>query len=135
MRILIIDDSADQRKLYQFALRDISTEITEVSSGVEALALNWPKDFDVVLLDVLMPNMAGDEVLREALRRWGSELPPVVVFTALDPAHLERLALTMPGADSINLKIGTKTGVLDTLRSKIYEAVDRSPWVGIEHWH
>ena len=127
MRILIIDDSSAQRRLYRLALRNIYTEITEVGSGTEALALEWPGNFDVVLLDVLMPHMAGDEVLRLAMERWGDRMPPVVVFTALDPSQLGRLAIRLPGAESINLKVGTQTGVLNALKTRIYEAVDHCP--------
>src|SRR5688572_16812531 len=82
-RILIVDDDADASKPIAFYLEKAGHEVTCTSNGKDALAHVLAEMPDVVLLDLLMPEMDGPsflEVVRSYLRL---QSLPVVVYTAL----------------------------------------------------
>ncbi len=65
MKILIVDDEADQRGLLKGFLEKQGYAVTEAESGSKALARFGAEPFQLVLLDHRMPGMTGDELLRE----------------------------------------------------------------------
>ncbi|MGB0326557.1 MAG: response regulator transcription factor [Akkermansiaceae bacterium] len=81
MRILVVEDQDDLREVVAETLREESFAVDESPDGEEGLykALNW--DYDLVVLDVMMPVMDGWEVL-EKLRK--EKQTPVLMLTALD---------------------------------------------------
>jgi len=81
MRVLVVEDQNDLREIVAETLREESFSVDESADGEEGLykALNW--DYDLVVLDVLMPVMDGWEVL-EKLRK--EKQTPVLMLTALD---------------------------------------------------
>lgn len=81
MRILVVEDQDDLREVVAETLREESFAVDESPDGEEGLykALNW--DYDLVVLDVMMPVMDGWEVL-EKLRQ--EKQTPVLMLTALD---------------------------------------------------
>ncbi len=82
-RLLLVDDEADNRDLLARRLAKAGYQVTAVEDGTRALHAIESGDFDLVLLDVLMPDLSGLEVLRSIRRtRSVSELP-VVMATAL----------------------------------------------------
>jgi len=80
-RLLIVDDVADSRAALsrRFAARGFAT--VEADRGVEALRLVREQTFDVVLLDVAMPDMSGTEVLRRIREKFPASLLPVIMVT------------------------------------------------------
>jgi CheY-like chemotaxis protein len=121
MQVLIIEDIREQRVLYRLALERVGAKCVEAASGKEALSLEWPI-FDVVLCDILMPGMAGDEIIRLAAEKWGVTMPPVVVFTALDHRMIERLTLNLPACVEVHQKTGSRDAVLSTVRRAVQDA-------------
>ncbi|MDB2673409.1 response regulator transcription factor [Akkermansiaceae bacterium] len=81
MRVLVVEDQDDLREVVAETLREESFAVDESADGEEGLykALNW--DYDIVVLDVMMPIMDGWEVL-EKLRK--EKQTPVLMLTALD---------------------------------------------------
>lgn len=81
MRVLVVEDQDDLREVVVETLREESFAVDESADGEEGLykALNW--DYDIVVLDVMMPVMNGWEVL-DGLRR--EKQTPVLMLTALD---------------------------------------------------
>lgn len=75
VRVLVVEDDADQRFLIERRLEDVDAEIKMASSGGEALELL--ADVDLVLLDYRLPDMTGLETLR-AIK--GSDPSPSVVM-------------------------------------------------------
>src|SRR5262249_4498893 len=64
-RILIVDDNEDNRYTLQLLLEtDGHTRITTACGGKEAIALLGKERFSLVLLDMAMPDLNGDEVLK-----------------------------------------------------------------------
>lgn len=62
-KILIVDDEEDICSSIKGLVEDIGYEAETVSNGKQALAILQKKKFDLILLDILMPEMAGNEVL------------------------------------------------------------------------
>ncbi len=80
MKILICDDSQFIRKRLATILTELNPEILEAKDGAEALDLLKKENFDLVLLDLLMPNITGKEVLE---RMFDEKLnTPVIVLSA-----------------------------------------------------
>src|SRR5881275_105948 len=79
-RILIVDDVADNRAILGRRFQRRGFQIAEAESGSGALAIIARERFDVVLLDVMMPDMDGLEVLRRIRRsHTAAELPVIMV--------------------------------------------------------
>jgi CheY-like chemotaxis protein len=66
LRILLVDDNADVRRVTAEMLKDAGHRVTEVKGGAEALALlqDAPDDHDLVVTDYAMPLVSGLEVIR-----------------------------------------------------------------------
>ncbi len=82
--VLIADDDPNERLLIRAALEQAGCEVAEAADGRETLTVFqrlWP---DIVLLDILMPELDGLGVLDELRRLPGAEHTPVIVVTALD---------------------------------------------------
>ncbi len=80
VKILVIDDSFLQRHILKGFVTNRGYEVVEASGGAEGLAALEDGDVDVVLCDLLMPEMSGFEVL-DAIRTSGKDVP-VVMITA-----------------------------------------------------
>lgn len=94
IKTLVVDDSPTSRAIVA-KLIDQECSIVPASSGEEALGLLGSGEFDLLLLDLLMPGMDGKAVLA-AMREWGIEVP-VVVMTA-DIQERTKASLTELGA-------------------------------------
>lgn len=83
MRILYVDDEADIREIVSMSLSlDPDITVETVSSGAEALAAVRNRLPDVILLDVMMPEMDGPTTLFRLRERPESRGVPVVFITA-----------------------------------------------------
>jgi DNA-binding response OmpR family regulator len=77
-RILVVDDERTLRRTLARQFEHLGYQVTQASSGPEALEHIKRKNFDLVLLDLKMPGMDGSEVLEEA-----RPLAPDTVFIVL----------------------------------------------------
>lgn len=66
-RILVVDDDADTRRILSYVLAPVGS-VVEAAGGAEALAKIQAERPSVVLLDLVMPEVGGLEVLEKALR-------------------------------------------------------------------
>ena len=97
-RILVVDDVPQNVKLLEQLLTLSDYEVITASSGAEGLAKVASGKPDLVLLDVVMPQMSGYEVCRAIRANPATQLLPVVMVTALDPGE-ERVKGIEAGAD------------------------------------
>jgi CheY-like chemotaxis protein len=82
-RILYVDDEPDMREIAVLSLRrEPSFEVQACASGACALALVESWNPDLVLLDVVMPEMDGPELLSRLRAARGERTPPVVFISA-----------------------------------------------------
>lgn len=76
--ILVVDDNSDHRKGFRILLESGGYSVVECKSGKEALTALEKKNFDLMTLDLSMPDVDGFEVL-QAVRSTHPELKVVVV--------------------------------------------------------
>jgi len=81
-KILVVDDEANIRELYKEELEEMGYEVTTIPDAVQALALLATTKFDLVTLDMRMPDMDGIEALRKMKER--NSALPVVICTAYE---------------------------------------------------
>ena len=82
-RILLVDDEDDIREVAQLSLETVAGwEVLSVSSGREALAHTQSGEFDVILLDVMMPEMDGLATFELLHANDSSKAIPVIFLTA-----------------------------------------------------
>jgi class 3 adenylate cyclase len=82
--ILVVDDNAANREMLSRRLARVGHRVQVVANGRDALALLRQQPIDLVLLDVLMPEMSGYEVLQRLTADEALREIPVVMISALD---------------------------------------------------
>ena len=80
-RILVVDDDPHVREILIQRLRGRRYKADGATSGTEAIAKIDRDDYDVVLLDLIMPGMSGSEVARELDSRTGA--PPYIIISGM----------------------------------------------------
>ncbi|QLA16487.1 response regulator [Desulfolutivibrio sulfoxidireducens] len=81
LRILVVEDDPNHRKLARQVLEDYGHEVTDADDGVEALAFLASRDFDLVVLDMRLPGMDGREFIRHVRhsKREYADIPIIVM--------------------------------------------------------
>jgi len=99
LKVLIVDDDSDFRKVTGLSLSDSGYKVFEASSGREAINLARQARPDLILLDILMPGLDGYETCRQLKTNPATGHIPIIVLTALgDPAT--RYKAQQAGADA-----------------------------------
>jgi CheY-like chemotaxis protein len=83
-RILVVDDQEDNRAVLERRLRRQGHTVTSAVGGRSALDLLGREQFDLVLLDVMMPDLDGYEVLERLKGDPATRDIPVIMISALD---------------------------------------------------
>ncbi len=83
MRVLLIEDDIFFQKFYSTKLRDTSITVEVASDGEEGLSKMREGNFDMILLDLIMPKMDGFEVLRSMKLEDKLKTIPVLIFSTL----------------------------------------------------
>jgi two-component system cell cycle response regulator len=102
-RVLIVDDIPTNVRLLEARLSAEYYEVVSASSGPQALEIMQAQDVDIVLLDVMMPEMDGFEVCRRIKANPRTQHVPVVMITALDQPS-DRVNGLNSGADDFLTK-------------------------------
>jgi PAS domain S-box-containing protein len=90
VRALVVDDEVSSRKLLTDMLRAEGATVVEAADGIEALARLGADRFDLVVLDLLMPDADGFTVVENLKRRPGLNGVPVLVVTGKDVTAADR---------------------------------------------
>jgi two-component system cell cycle response regulator len=117
-RILVVDDISANVKLLEARLTAEYFDVVTAMNGPQALAICRAAQCDIVLLDVMMPEMDGFEVCRRLKADPATHHIPVVMVTALDqPA--DRVCGLEAGADYFLTKPVSETSLLARVRSLV----------------
>ncbi len=120
-RILIIDDNS---KLLEDALPMYGYEVKVAHDGLLGLKiLDEQKDFDLVLLDVVMPNLDGWETLKAIRKNEKISKIPVIMLTSVSETNKQISGLKFGADDYI-----VKPFVLPNLLARIEALLRRSSW-------
>src|SRR5699024_580887 len=84
-KILIVDDEEKLSRLLELEVNYENYETEIASNGQDALLLLLDNDYDLVLLDIMIPEFSGLEVLRRLRRQHITT--PVILLTARDEVH------------------------------------------------
>ena len=104
-RVLVVDDTEDNLFLMSALLED-KYELLLASSGKEALTIIMSQaPPDLILLDIMMPEMDGYEVLRRIRQHPPTVTIPVIFLTALSTMEEEQLGLDLGAVDYITKPI------------------------------
>lgn len=122
-RILVVDDTASNRDLLSRRLTRDGHAVTAASSGNEALAILRERSFDLVLADILMPDMNGIELLArlKADENWRDM--PVVMISGLKDEDAVVRCIEAGAEDYLQKPIDP---VL--LKARITACLERSRW-------
>jgi len=123
-RILVVDDEENITFLLDSALRHFGFEVQVASTGRDALAAVERFDPDVVLLDVMLPDLDGFEIVKR-MRMDGAKVP-VLFLTARDAVDDKVRGLTLGGDDYV-----TKPFSLEEVVARI-QVILRRQGVGAE---
>ena len=102
--ILLVDDQQAGLLSLEATLEGLGQRLHRAQSGREALRLLLERDFALILLDVLMPDIDGFETARLIRERERSSRTPIIFLTALSDGALPRLRAYSMGAVDYLLK-------------------------------
>jgi two-component system cell cycle response regulator len=115
-RVLVVDDVPANAKLLEARLTAEYFDVVTAASGAEALAICERAQCDIVLLDVMMPEMDGFEVCRRLKAGAKTHHIPVVMVTALDQPS-DRVRGLEAGADDFLTKPVSDIALVARVRS------------------
>src|SRR5438552_8997491 len=118
IRVLVVDDDSLLRKLLTEQLSRAEFDAVPAASGTEALGVLRESDYDVVLLDIMMPDLSGLDALRE-IRKF--EDPPEVVMLTADTSLATGIEAMRHGAYDYL----TKPATLDEMEAVIRKADEK----------
>jgi signal transduction histidine kinase/CheY-like chemotaxis protein len=112
-RILLVDDNEIARYILRDLLDQPWLHIREASNGTEAFAAIEQEVPDAIILDILMPDMSGFEVLRRLRESSATERLPVLIYTSKDLSDSEQSEL-----ETLNASVIKKAEVFSRLSAK-----------------
>lgn len=118
-RILVVDDDSDIQEVTRVILAGAGYEVVTLSSGPEALRALRGKSFDLVLLDINMPEMNGWETLRLLKADQACASLPVVMFSVKEEVRDKIHGMQEGAVDFI-----TKPFVVDELLARVRRVLE-----------
>jgi DNA-binding response OmpR family regulator len=143
-KVLIVDDEKEYRAYLSEALTGAGYEVHQAASGREAVEMAAEEDFDVVLLDLIMPKMSGSDVLVE-LRRVSprSRVIMITAFASIEnavdgikrgatdylskPFKIEELLMRIKrGLEEARVELSAEKGDFDVILSSLSNPIRRT---------
>jgi hypothetical protein len=91
--LLVVEDDAVQRETIRELIGNNDVHTTAVGSAGDALAALDADRYDCIVIDLMLPDKSGVELIREINRRHGLHAPPVIVYTGKDLSPTEETEL------------------------------------------
>jgi PAS domain S-box-containing protein len=117
-RFLVVDDNRANRDLVRAILATLGADIVEASDGYEGVKAAMELPFDVILMDMRMPGLSGEEAVAEIRRQGPNSACPIIAFSAsADPRQIEQLR--MLGFDGCLPKPFTLTDLIEAVEQAL----------------
>ncbi|MCP4658132.1 MAG: response regulator [bacterium] len=126
-RVLVVEDDADTRKLIRRNLKKAGWSVDEAKNGRAGLERVGKAMPDLILLDLMMPEMDGFEFLRELRAREAWQQIPVVVVTAKEITEQERLRLNGWVEKVLHKGAYGRENLLGEIRDLVRACTEREP--------
>src|SRR5499427_4079327 len=123
--LLVVDDEQFLREAVAASLRFLGFEVTAADNGTDALRLARDRQFDLLILDVMLPDLDGFDIVRR-LRRDGNRVP-VIFLTAKDAQDDKITGLSIGGDDYMTKPFG-----LEELAARVRTVLRRTRPVPVE---
>ncbi|MGO4687072.1 ATP-binding protein [Brevundimonas sp. 2YAF1] len=122
LRVLVVDDHAINRRAIQLILQSLDCEITMAEDGMAALQACEGAPFDVIFMDVRMPELDGRETTRRLRAAGGINAATPVIAVTADTAPEDIAACTAAGMNYFVSKPLTPGALLQALSQVLEEA-------------
>ncbi|MCR5565571.1 MAG: response regulator [Clostridiales bacterium] len=99
--VVIVDDDRTNQLLAESVLKKHRLKVSTLSSGEELLELLKDQKPDLILLDIRMPGIDGQETFRQMKRAYAEATPPVIFLTADDSMEAETKCLELGAVDFV----------------------------------
>ena len=119
-KILIVDDESNIRLGLNKCLAKEGYYIEEASNGEEALQLIYNKKYDLILMDVQMPELNGFDVLKR-IRKFGNSTR-VIMMTAFGTVEMAVDSMKIGAVDFLS-----KPFTISKVRDVVKEVLDKNP--------
>jgi len=100
-KILLVDDEPDIREVYGVVLREEGYEVIEADDGEKALDMIQNEDWDLLLLDIMLPGLDGVKVLKNIKEMSGKADKPVILLSNLEEEKIIQRCLSLGAAKYI----------------------------------
>jgi DNA-binding response OmpR family regulator len=119
LKILVIDDEQDTLNLIRLSLEPAGFRVLRTTKPEEGLAMALREQPDLLVLDLMMPNLDGMELLRRVRRNPKLEQVPVIVVSARagTPTQQRMLQVSQAQSDTIDAYIGKPFAPADLLKT------------------
>lgn len=117
--ILAVDDDPDVLALVKLALKHEGFDIGTASNGKEALAAAAARTPDVIILDVMMPEMNGADLTRALKAQPDTAATPIIMLTGLSEKKYVKAALFDLGVDFYVTKPFDPEDLIDKVQQAI----------------
>jgi DNA-binding response OmpR family regulator len=118
-RILIVEDDKTVRELERYLVEQEGYEVIEARDGLEGLAKAEFRRPDLILLDLMMPDVSGGRMFDEMMQHPAVSGIPIIVVTGKPDAH--ELFDDRIGPDNVIMKPFEADQLLDRIRAHIGE--------------
>lgn len=135
-KVLLVDDNAINRKVASEMLKKLGLEVVVAESGKKAIELAEKNIFDIILMDVQMPEMNGIEAMK-AIRRLQVQTPPIVAVTAYAMSE-DRNRLLQEGFDHYlpkPIKLDDLTELLGKIENVLPKPFADTQTINLEVWN
>jgi len=116
--VLVIDDGATVRQIYSLALKRAGHDVLEAQGGDEGLAMAASEKPDAIVLDLVMPNLSGWDVIRRLRADSATAEIPVLAISAESHESLDGEDAYLLGCNRFlkkPIKLGVLVGEVDEL--------------------
>ena len=121
-RILVVEDSPSELELMSYYLTDSGYQIIKASDAKKALEIAVAEKPDVIVTDIVMPEMSGFELCRHLKRNPATATVPIIVCSSKNQP-IDRLWAIKQGADFYIIKPYTREQLLNAVKSVAAESM------------